>query len=223
MRVFLLMIGVIGLTLPGLVVAKPLIMVFGDSLSAAYNIEESQGWVSLLEKRLQAQGYPYQVKNLSISGETSEGGKNRLPAALAKYQPAIVILQLGANDGLRALSFQALRRNLSEMIEKAQQSGAKVLLAGVRLPPNLGPVYTRSFQQIYQTLAQQHRIALVPLLLQKVAENPDLIQKDGLHPTAAAQPQILENVWPVLVTLLDKTEKTSKKAPASQDVVDSLR
>jgi acyl-CoA thioesterase-1 len=182
--------------------APPVILVVGDSLSAGYGIEVRDGWVALLEKRLAAQGYPHRVVNASISGDTSAGGRARLTAALKRHRPAVVILELGANDGLRGLSLAQTRANLAAMIEGAQAAGARVLLIGIHLPPNYGPAYTRKFHAQYAGLANRYRTALVPFLLEGVALDRALMQPDGLHPRAAAQPRLLDNVWPALEPLL---------------------
>jgi acyl-CoA thioesterase-1 len=180
------------------------VLVLGDSLSAGYGLKPAQGWVALLEKRLQAQGYEYRVVNASISGETSGGGLQRLPRALETHNPAVLILELGANDGLRGLPLTLTRDNLTKAVQIARQSGAKVLLVGMRLPPNYGPRYTNDFIRMYRDIATASRTALVPFLLQSVALKPALMQADGLHPTAQAQPALLETVWPHLAPLLEK-------------------
>lgn len=174
----------------------------GDSLSAGYGIEVRDGWVTLLQQRLTRQGYPHTVVNASISGDTSAGGRARLADALKRHHPQIVILELGANDGLRGLSLRATRTNLEAMIKAAQSAGARVLLIGMQLPPNYGPDYTGKFRAIYRDLARNNDLPLVPFLLDGVALNPKLMQPDGLHPRAAAQPRLLENVWPYLEPLL---------------------
>jgi len=181
---------------------QPTIMVLGDSLSSGYGLELSQGWVSLLQQRLEQAGYPHRVVNASISGDTSRGGLARLPAALASHQPDIVILELGGNDGLRGLSLEALAQNLAAMIERSQQAGARVALAEIRIPPNYGPRYTKKFQALYGELAERYQLPLIPFLLDGVADNNGLMQADGVHPRAEAQPRILDNVWPVLAPLL---------------------
>jgi acyl-CoA thioesterase-1 len=179
----------------------PVLMVFGDSLSAAYKLLPTEGWVHLLDQRLKAQKRDYQVVNASISGETTSGGALRLPALLQQYSPKIVIIELGANDGLRGLSLQHLRTHLTTMIEKSKQAGAKVLLLGMRIPPNYGKTYSEDFHQIYHDVATQFQIPWVPFFLEKVADQPTLLQEDRLHPTAEAQKQLLENVWAQLSTL----------------------
>lgn len=185
------------------------ILVMGDSLSAGYGIELDQSWPSLLQKQLKEQTTQWQVVNLSISGETTAGGLHRLPAALDKHQPDIVILELGANDGLRGLSPLQMRQNLQRMIQLSQQQGAKVLLVGMHLPPNYGAIYTRQFDQAFITLATQFKLPFMPFLLQDVASDPLLMQSDNLHPTAPAQPIILANLWHYLQPLLEIANTTT--------------
>lgn len=180
----------------------PVILVFGDSLSAAYGIPAEQGWVSLLQRRLAERGYPHQVVNASISGDTTSGGLSRLPAALERHRPALIILELGANDGLRGQPPMVMNHNLAQMIELSQQAGAQALLAEMRIPPNYGPLYTQKFQATFGELAKRYDILLIPFMLDGVAGNPALIQDDGLHPRAEGQPRILENVWKVLESVL---------------------
>lgn len=175
---------------------------FGDSLSAGYGIDVRASWVTLLGQRLATQGYAYRVVNASVSGETTAGGITRLPAALKRHRPEIVILELGANDGLRGLSLAQTRANLESMIKAAQTAGARVLLVGIHLPPNYGPDFTRKFRAVYDDLVRRYRLAYVPFLLEGVALSPGLMQADGLHPTASAQPRVLDNVWPYLEPLL---------------------
>jgi len=173
------------------------ILVLGDSLSAAHGIAQNQGWVTLLAERMAQKTPPWKVFNASISGETSSGGLTRLPALLATHKPQWVLIELGANDGLRGLPLKIMRQNLQRMIEFSQQSGAKVLLIGMMLPPNYGFTYTTPFTAMYQQLAEEQHLPLVPFLLDGVANDPRLMQYDGLHPNVAAQPIILENVWRV--------------------------
>ena len=180
------------------------ILVFGDSLSAAYGIRPEQGWVALLTQRLQSQGYGYQVVNASVSGETSDGGLERLPRALQLHQPGIVVLELGANDGLRGLPVSETRANLARMIQLAQAARARVLLAGIRMPPNYGPRYTEEFAHIFPDLASQYHLPLVPFLLEKVALDPTRMQADGMHPNAQGEPAVLDTLWPYLKPLLNK-------------------
>jgi acyl-CoA thioesterase-1 len=178
--------------------------VFGDSLSAAYGIRQQDGWVTLLQQRLQQQRLDYTVVNASVSGETTSGGAARIAAALATHKPAIVIVELGANDGLRGLPLTQMSNNLTAIVGAAQKAGAKVLLIGMRLPPNYGARYTQEYEKSFTTLAQRYKCALVPFLLEGVAGKRELMQDDNLHPTAAAQPLILETVWKGLGPLLVK-------------------
>jgi len=182
--------------------AEPVLLVFGDSLSAAYGIPREQGWVALLQQRLVREGYPHTVVNASVSGETTSGGLTRIVSTLAAHRPAIVILELGANDGLRGLPTDDMRRNLAAMVEQCRQHRARVLLVGMKLPPNYGPVYTRQFEQVYAALAGRYKLPLLPFLLDGVAGNAQLTQEDGLHPKAEAQSMVLENVWGALKPLL---------------------
>jgi acyl-CoA thioesterase I len=192
------------IALQNAVASAPTILVFGDSLSAAHGIRPEEGWVALLAQRLQTQGYGYRVINASISGETSSGGLERLPRALQLQQPQIVILELGANDGLRGLPVSATRDNLTRMLQLAQAAKAKVLLLGIRLPPNYGARFNEQFERLFPELAAQLHVPLVPFLLQGVALNPQLMQEDGLHPAAAGEPVVLDTVWPYLKPLLEK-------------------
>lgn len=185
---------------PSAVAAKT-ILVLGDSLSAGYGIRPEQAWPSLLTQRLAERRIDYTVANLSISGETTAGGRSRLAAALATHQPAVVVLALGANDGLRGLSIEQMRGNLEAMVSAAQKAGARVLVAGMRLPPNYGP-YADQFVQSFADIAKAKKTALLPFLLEPVATRPELFQADRLHPTAEAQPLLLEHVWPKLQPLL---------------------
>ena len=178
------------------------VLVLGDSLSAAHNIAVEQGWVHLLDARLGKMEPPWQVVNASISGETTLSGRHRLPTLLARYQPAVLVLELGANDGLRGLPLEAMRDNLAAMIDQAQQAHAKVLLLGIELPVNYGPRYRDGLRAVYADLARSKHTALVPFLLAAVALDPSRMQDDGLHPTAAGEPAVLDTVWPALVPLL---------------------
>jgi acyl-CoA thioesterase-1 len=192
----------------------PVLLVLGDSLSAAYGLPLDQGWVSLLQARIRERGLGYQVVNAAISGDTIAGGLSRLPDLLATHSPAIVLIELGANDGLRGFPPSKIEDDLVSLVEQARASGAQVVLIGVRLPPNYGSAYTERFQRLYATVAERTGAALVPRLLAGVAEDRGQMQDDGLHPTAAAQPRILDNVWPVLAPLLDESE-TSPTDPRS--------
>jgi len=185
--------------------AAPTILIVGDSLSAGYGLAIHENWPALLQERLEASGYPYRVVNASISGDTTSGGLASLPRALERNSPAVVVIGLGGNDGLRAIPIPEIRRNLARMIQLSRENGAEVLLAGIHIPPNYGPAYTEAFHQVFHDLAQEYGTGLVPFILDGVALDPALMQDDGLHPTAAAQPRIVENVWPELVALLGGT------------------
>lgn len=178
------------------------LLVLGDSLSAAYGIRPEQGWVALLETRLQ-QGYAdINVVNASISGETTQGGITRLPALIERHQPDWIVLELAANDGLRGMPLALIQRNITQLIELSEQANAKPLLVGIRLPPNYGVSYTQRFYALFETLADEYDVSRVPFLLEGVALQQGLMQADGLHPTAKAQTVLLENVWPYLEPLL---------------------
>ena len=178
------------------------ILIVGDSISAAFGLDTRVGWVALLEQRLKQQGYDDKVINASISGDTSAGGLARLPALLAAHKPEVVIIELGGNDGLRGQQPAQLKQNLAGMIAASQNAGAKVLLLGMQLPPNYGARYTQAFAKVYDELAHEKQVALVPFFLQGVGGNPQLMQADGIHPAADAQGLLLENVWPALKALL---------------------
>ena len=193
MKVFCLL-----LLLSGPALAAPTILVFGDSLSAAYGIPRESGWVSLLQRHLPR----HSVVNASVSGETTAGGLTRLPQVLAAHRPNITIIELGANDGLRGLPMQQTARNLEAMIDLAKKHGSQVLLVGMRLPPNYGPAYTHKFQAVFAQVAKARKVRLVPFLLDGVADRRDRFQADGLHPDAGAQPQLMDNVWRELKPML---------------------
>jgi acyl-CoA thioesterase-1 len=178
------------------------VLIVGDSISAAFGLDTRVGWVSKLQERLRKEGYDDKVVNASISGDTSAGGQARLPALLAEHKPELVILELGGNDGLRGQQPAQLQQNLSSMIDAARGTGAKVLLLGMRIPPNYGPRYTKAFEEVYSTLAEEKQVPWVPFFLEGVGGVPELMQPDGLHPAAAAQDKLLENVWPALKPLL---------------------
>jgi acyl-CoA thioesterase-1 len=182
--------------------AEKSILVVGDSLSAAYGLPRDRGWVALLEERLKREQPDYIVVNASISGDTSGGGRARLKALLERHRPAVMILALGGNDGLRGLPPAQIRANLSAMIQDAQAQGARVLLLGVKMPPNYGEDYTKSFEAVFRDVAKTNRTALVPSLLEDFAEKPEFFQPDRIHPTEAAQPLMLKRVWPALKPLL---------------------
>ncbi len=182
---------------------KPIILVVGDSISAAYGINLNVGWVSLLTQRLASENYPYHVINASVSGNTSADGLRRLPNLLKEYKPAIVVIELGGNDGLRGYPVKLMKKNLQEMIDLSQGSQAKVLLAGIEIPPNYGSRYTALFRKAFQELEQANpSVQYDPFILEAIATRPELMQSDGIHPTAVAQPQLLENIWDDLLPLL---------------------
>lgn len=190
---------------------NPTILVVGDSLSAGYGMSEQESWVSLLRDRLAAEGYGYAVVNASLTGDTTGSGLKRLPRTLALHRPAIVIIELGGNDGLRGIPIKVMRSNLAEMIELSRAAGAEVILAGMQIPTNYGSGYTQAFTAVYPDLARQYRVELVEFFLERVALDLDLIQADGIHPTAEAQPLLLDNVWPVLEKKLAKSPKTAAR------------
>lgn len=194
--------------------AEPTILVLGDSLSSGYGMNAAQGWVSLLQRRLTEAGYPQRVVNASISGDTSRGGLARLPAALEQHRPDIVILELGGNDGLRALPLKALEENLMAMIELSRKADAQVILAGMRIPPNYGPGYAERFHALYSQLAERYRLPLIPFLLEGVALDARLMQSDGIHPNVEAQARIVDNVWPVLEPLLKRVPPLTDESAA---------
>ncbi|MCE4553262.1 arylesterase [Pelomonas cellulosilytica] len=183
----------------------PVILVVGDSLSAEYGLKAGDGWVALLQARLAAQKKPHRVVNASISGDTTAGGRSRLPAALRMHKPAIVILELGGNDALRGLPLASTRDNLMAMARAAQEAGAKIIVVGMQVPPNYGARYASDFEGVFSAVAQDARATLVPFLLKGVADRPDAMdwfQPDRIHPLAKAHPQMLDNVWPALKPLL---------------------
>jgi len=180
------------------------LMVYGDSLSAAYGIEESEGWVELLSQKLANENFPYKVINGSVSGETTTGGLSRMPAMLNTYQPDLIILELGGNDGLRGIPLRNIRENLVAMVSLAQKSGAEVILAGIQIPPNYGSRYTEPFFAQFADIAVALNLPLVPFLIDGIPQQPQLMQNDGIHPKAEAQGMILDNVWPVLARRLKK-------------------
>jgi len=199
------------LVAPAAKAAPPVILIVGDSLSAGYGLAIHENWPSLLQDRLEEAGYPHRVVNASISGDTTSGGLARLPRALERNSPEVVIIGLGGNDGLRAIPIPEIRRNLARMIQISRAEGAEVLLAGVHIPPNYGPAYTEAFHGVYHELAQEYGAGLVPFILEGVALNAALMQEDGLHPTAEAQPLIVDNVWPELVSMLESAHPDSNQ------------
>ena len=179
-----------------------MVLVLGDSLSAGYGIDTERGWVARLAERIERTGWPHRVVNASVSGETTVGGLTRLPALLDRHRPAVLVIQLGANDGLRGWDFAVMRENLTRLVVQGREAGARVLLIGVRLPPNYGASYTDGFQAVFMEVAAEQGVPLAPTLLKGVAEDWSLMQADGLHPTAEAQERLLDNVWPTLQPLL---------------------
>lgn len=184
--------------------AAPALLVLGDSLSAEYGITRGTGWVTLLQDRLRQERFDYNVVNASISGETTIGGKTRLPDLLSRHKPAIVVVELGANDALRGLPLQTTESNLRHIVSSAQKAGAGVLLVGMRIPPNYGQDYTEKFFSLYPKLAGEYKVRLVPFFLDKVMARQDWFQPDRIHPTAEAQPALLETVWPQLKPMLKR-------------------
>ncbi|MCE2713687.1 MAG: arylesterase [Acidibacter sp.] len=182
--------------------AAPKILVLGDSISAGYGLAANEGWVSLLQNRLKTQGYGYRVVNASVTGETTTGGLARLPRALSLHQPVIVVIELGGNDGLRGLPLDTSRANLQKMIDLSRSAGAAVLLLGMKIPPNYGPRYASEFERLYADLARRNKLAFEPFFLDKIALADGMMQEDGIHPTAKAQPIMLETLWPRLRPLL---------------------
>ena len=195
-RAALSLVFTLALTLtPCYALAAGVVLVFGDSLSSAYGFNQKEGWVSLLQERIRKNALNYTVVNQSIPGETSSGGATRIIAAVAQAKPNITIIALGGNDGLRGLPIKQMRENLALMIRAAQSSGGKVLLVGMKMPPNYGAAYTKEFETAFLELSKQHRTALVPFLLDGMDKRRDLFQPDNIHPTAEAQPLIVETVW----------------------------
>ena len=178
------------------------VLIWGDSLSAGYGLRPPQAWPALLEQRIVDARLPHKVVNASISGETTAGGRSRLPAALQTYRPSLVIIELGANDGLRGLPVPAMIANLQAMIDASREAGARVLLIGMRMPPNYGPDYTSRFERAFQELAKTNKLRLVPFMMEGFADKPAYFQRDGIHPIADAQPLILDTVWRELKPLL---------------------
>jgi acyl-CoA thioesterase-1 len=204
-----LLAGLFGLGLagPGLVQAAAApgpILILGDSLSAGYGVKLDATWVALLQRRLATQGYGYRVVNASVSGETTGGARTRLPRALELHKPSVVVLELGGNDGLRGLPIKQVRANFESIIEQSRNAGAQVVLVGMRMPPNYGAEYADSFHALYGELARKYQLPLLDFFLDGVALDDNLMQADGIHPTAAAQPKLLDNLWPVLAKVLKK-------------------
>jgi acyl-CoA thioesterase-1 len=204
MHIFYRWLFLLFITVPACAPAgeAPGILILGDSLSAAYGMEISESWPSLLQQRLNENGHAHRVFNSSITGDTTQGGLARLPRLLEKHRPVIVIVELGGNDGLRGLPLDVTRANLSRMVELSQAAGATVVLAEMRIPPNYGRSYTERFNGTYTNLSEQYEVVLLPFILQDIALEPGLMQSDGIHPTARAQPLILDEVWETLEPLL---------------------
>jgi len=182
----------------------PVLLVVGDSISAGYGLATGEAWVDLLASKLRASGYRYQVVNASVSGDTTAGGRARMPALLKQHRPAVVVVELGGNDALRGGNLGATRGNLDTLVKDAQAAGAKVLIAGMQLPPNYGPAYVRQFNALFGDVAKERKAALVPYVFEGFGDDLSQFQPDRIHPTAAAQTKILDNVWPTLVPLLRK-------------------
>ncbi len=199
--------------------SKTKVLIWGDSLSAAYGIPVEKGWVSLLQEQYKDD---LDIVNGSISGETTQGGLSRLPDALVQHKPSLLVLELGANDGLRGLKTQVMQENLQQMIEMSKKAGAEVALLGIRIPLNYGFTYTEKFEKVYVDLAEKYELPLLPFLLEPVALDYDLMQPDGLHPTAAAQPKVLEHVLTLLKPLIEKPEGSTEEAAAAKKMVQRL-
>ena len=183
---------------------SPTVLIFGDSLSAGYGIEVDQSWATLLQARLKKQGYEHKVVNASISGETSEGGATRIDSALAAFSPELVILELGANDGLRGLPTARIKANLGTVVTRAQASGAKVVLLGIKIPVNYGPRYSTAFESVFRQISEEHNIQWIEFFMEGIALNDELLQNDRIHPNAIAQPLLLDNAWPIISATLDE-------------------
>jgi acyl-CoA thioesterase-1 len=194
----------------------PTILVVGDSLSAEYGIARGAGWVNLMQQTITQSGFDYNVVNASISGDTTSGGRARLAPLLARYRPAITLIELGGNDALRGIPLELTRSNLREMIAAARKAGSQVIVVGMRIPPNYGPDYSEQFFTMFSSVAKQEKTGYVPFLLAGVAEHQDWFQPDQIHPLAKAHPQILQNVWPTVRPLLKPAGKSPAKAADSR-------
>ena len=188
----------------------PAVLVFGDSLSAGYGVDFDQTWVALLQTRLEAQGYEHRVVNASISGETTEGGKTRINAALDNFSPDLVILELGGNDGLRGFPTEVIKQNIRTIIEASRGHGAAIVILGIRIPTNYGTRYTQAFESNYSELAEEFDVPWIEFFMQGIALNDELMQDDGIHPNSEAQPKLLDNAWPIIVQAL--TDQANGKA-----------
>ena len=184
------------------------LLIYGDSLSAAYGMAEDDGWVALLDLKIQQENWPYRIINGSVSGETSTGGLERLPSMLRSYNPDIVVLELGGNDGLRGIPLDLLKNNLKKMIALIHESGAETLLSGIQIPPNYGPRYATPFYELFYQIAEEDKVAFIPFLIDGIPQHPELMQDDGIHPKPEAQPIILENVWSYLLPMLEDSPKS---------------
>lgn len=204
MFIFARLVGILALAAAPALASGATILVFGDSLSAGYGLAQERSWPSLLEKKLRDEKLDYRIVNASVSGETTTGGVNRIEGALKTHRPSIVVLELGANDGLRGQSLEIMRRNLEAMIDASRRAGAQVLLVGMRLPPNYGTAYTEKFQQMYAEIARTKKTAFVPFLFEGFAEEARYFQSDRVHPTSEAQALMLETVWKGLKPMLRK-------------------
>jgi len=189
---------VVLLTAPVCRAESPTVLVFGDSLSAGYGIEMDQSWTSLLQTRLEEQGYEHRVVNASIGGETTEGGASRIAAAIETFAPDLIILELGGNDGLRGIPPDRMKGNLNKIIGSSTASGAAVVLLGIRIPPNYGQRYIEAFENVFREVAAEHEVPWIEFFMEGIALNEELMQGDGIHPNAAAQPVLLDNAWPMI-------------------------
>ncbi|MEP6941912.1 MAG: arylesterase [Betaproteobacteria bacterium] len=203
----LLTVACIAAAAPAASPAPPVILIVGDSISAGYGLPADASWPTLLQRRLKADNYPHQVVNASISGDTTAGGRARLDALLARHHPSITVIELGGNDGLRGNSVDAMRDNLDTMVQSAQKSGSKVLMVGMRMPPNYGPTYVARFDGTFAEVSKTRKTALVPFFFEGLVSDDAMFQPDRVHPVASAQPKLLDNVWPALKPLLDATGK----------------
>ena len=196
---------------------SPTVLIFGDSLSAGYGIDVDQSWAALLQARLESLGYEHRVVNASITGETTEGGAARISAALERFQPALVILELGGNDGLRGFPPERLRDNLARIVETSKASGAGVVLLGIRIPSNYGPRYTQAFEATFREVATEQEIPWIEFFMEGIALNEDLMQDDGIHPNVEAQPLLLDNAWPIISESLGGAEKPATAGGAKEE------
>ncbi|SCC95033.1 Esterase TesA [Thiomonas sp. X19] len=194
--------------------SHPVVLIVGDSLSAGYGLETGKGWASLLARRMAQQFPAWRVVNASVSGDTTAGGLSRLPALLERDHPAVVIVELGGNDALRGLSLSTTQANLTAMVQQSKAEGARVLLLGMEIPPNYGPAYTQRFAAIFPVVAKAEQVALVPFFLAGVVNHPNWFQADNIHPTAIAQPVMLNTVWPRLLSLLRAVQQHAEKSEA---------